>query len=612
MINGIGILIGGANQLSLYFKKIIEGFQARVLDDSGIFESFNCMDSSLKTITKPIYEQASLVLTPNGYKEDKLYSAFPKDGSGDLVVTRATTATRVNSDGLIEQVPYNFLQQSQTFDNAAWSKLSVGGASIPVVTANSTTAPDGNLTADKIVFNAPTSGDISVLDQNISLTGTATGSFYIKAFSSTDIGKIIGFRFNSGSYSLVTLTDSWQRVSVTATALTTFDIHLRPAIGTSSGTVSIYLWGAQLVTGTSAKEYFPTTDRLDVPRLDYTNSTCPSILVEPQRTNLLLNSVFNGTGSLPTSWADAFVTGTSAPAVSTKSTIGQAYTFTTSATRRVIVQLLNYVSGTTYSFSVYVENVSGSISVAEVLFFNGTGTQTFYKDGVLIPSSTPVVSGSRYTSIFVASATVTQQVRLGNGCTTTTTGSVRLSMPQLEAGSYATSYIPTVGSTVTRNADVISKTGISNLIGQTEGTLFFDGIVNNIQNAYSNILNTNKDLSLSTIQLAKRKTDNKFRFSQFVGNGTGSNIALTSTNAFANGTRTKIAIRYKSGSFAMYINGNLEATSSDSFTNIGAKTELFLNDAVTYFNYQESVSFNSVVLFTSGLSNSELATLTTI
>jgi hypothetical protein len=62
----------------------------------------------------------------------------------------------------------------------------------------------------------------------------------------------------------------------------------------------------------------------------------------------------------------------------------------------------------------------------------------------------------------------------------------------------------------------------------------------------------------------------------------------------------------------MYINGNLEATSSSSFTNIGTKTELFLNDAVTYFNYQESVSFNSVVLFTSGLTNEQLATLTTI
>jgi hypothetical protein len=43
---------------------------------------------------------------------------------------------------------------------------------------------------------------------------------------------------------------------------------------------------------------------------------------------------------------------------------------------------------------------------------------------------------------------------------------------QLEAGAYPTSYIPTTTATVTRNADAISKTGISDLIGQTEGVLF--------------------------------------------------------------------------------------------------------------------------------------------
>ena len=39
---------------------------------------------------------------------------------------------------------------------------------------------------------------------------------------------------------------------------------------------------------------------------------------------------------------------------------------------------------------------------------------------------------------------------------------------QLEAGSNATSYIPTVASTVTRNEDVISKTGISGITTITE------------------------------------------------------------------------------------------------------------------------------------------------
>ena len=50
------------------------------------------------------YNDASLIYYPSGYKESKAYSLKPTDGSGDLTFTRASTATRVNSSGLIESV----------------------------------------------------------------------------------------------------------------------------------------------------------------------------------------------------------------------------------------------------------------------------------------------------------------------------------------------------------------------------------------------------------------------------------------------------------------------------------------------------------------------------
>jgi hypothetical protein len=53
------------------------------------------------------YSDASLVLIPSGYKDQKVYSAVPTDGSGDLVFSRASSATRVQSDGLIEKVRTN-------------------------------------------------------------------------------------------------------------------------------------------------------------------------------------------------------------------------------------------------------------------------------------------------------------------------------------------------------------------------------------------------------------------------------------------------------------------------------------------------------------------------
>jgi hypothetical protein len=48
------------------------------------------------------YDDASLIMFPSGYKEDKIYSLKPTDGSGDLTFTRASSATRVIAEGLIE------------------------------------------------------------------------------------------------------------------------------------------------------------------------------------------------------------------------------------------------------------------------------------------------------------------------------------------------------------------------------------------------------------------------------------------------------------------------------------------------------------------------------
>ena len=56
------------------------------------------------------------------------------------------------------------------------------------------------------------------------------------------------------------------------------------------GATTFSIWGAQLVEGTTAQTYFPTTDRLNVPRLSYMYGSCPALLLEPQRTNYALYS----------------------------------------------------------------------------------------------------------------------------------------------------------------------------------------------------------------------------------------------------------------------------------------------------------------------------------
>jgi hypothetical protein len=54
-----------------------------------------------------LLNSVSLVMIPSGYAEDKVYSAVPTDGSGDLSFTRSSNGTRINSAGLVEVVPWN-------------------------------------------------------------------------------------------------------------------------------------------------------------------------------------------------------------------------------------------------------------------------------------------------------------------------------------------------------------------------------------------------------------------------------------------------------------------------------------------------------------------------
>ena len=89
------------------FKEIIASFKNRVINDSGTFEAETNLESQLNNIGKDLFDSASLVITPNGVKTSKLYSIKPNDGTGDLSVTRATTATRVNESGVIVDVPSN-------------------------------------------------------------------------------------------------------------------------------------------------------------------------------------------------------------------------------------------------------------------------------------------------------------------------------------------------------------------------------------------------------------------------------------------------------------------------------------------------------------------------
>jgi hypothetical protein len=220
---------------------------------------------------------------------------FQHTGDGDLTFSRSNdTATRVGPDGLIEKVRTNTILQSETFENASWASVGVGTGLAPVVTANAGAAPDGTTTADRIVFDTgagTTSSDRSIFRQAISATTNRTGSFYIK--SNTGSSQSVGFH-DGAQTTIVVVTTSWQRFSVSILAVDTFFGLENKGDNATAGTCDVLVWGAQVETGDIATDYIATTSAAvsvgpvaNLPRLDYLGSSCPRLLLEPQRTNVL-------------------------------------------------------------------------------------------------------------------------------------------------------------------------------------------------------------------------------------------------------------------------------------------------------------------------------------
>ena len=102
--NGVSYI---ARLFNSIYKEIVSLFKTRVLADAGTFESETYLENKLGMFTQNLFNEASYVITPNGYKTSKIYALKPEDGSGDLDMVRNTTATRINEYGVREVVPAN-------------------------------------------------------------------------------------------------------------------------------------------------------------------------------------------------------------------------------------------------------------------------------------------------------------------------------------------------------------------------------------------------------------------------------------------------------------------------------------------------------------------------
>ena len=446
-----------------------------------------------------LLDKASLIVTPNAYKESKLYSVVPNTTLGDMDVVRATTATRVNSAGLIEVVPRNLLAYSNDLTNGIWTKTNT------TITLNTIANPLNGLVNGQTFTPNTTNADHFAFGSGITVAGQPyIMSFFVKANGYTNCrlgnaatGAGIWFNLSNGTIisgtggAITALSNGWYLVSYSLTSVGTSVnplISFAPSTSTNfagNGTSGGYVFGAQLDQGSTATEYFPTTTRLNIPRIDYTNGSCPSILVEPQRTNLLLQS-----NNFNTTWTKSDVTINANAAISPDGSLNAFENIEgTGTSTKLILQSVTVSSGAKIAVYFFVKKknkkyiqIRDNPSTSSFVFNFDTALAEDIL-GSCIPFIENYGNGWYKVGMTATASLTTSQIRLyhcDNSKNIVYTGDgvsgFYLWGSQLEQGSYATSYVPTVATTVTRNADVISKTGISSLIGQTEGVIYSEFI----------------------------------------------------------------------------------------------------------------------------------------
>ena len=255
-----------------------------------------------------LLNKASLIQIPSGYKDGTLYSAKPTNGDGDFTFSRGSNlaATRVNSDGLIEKGRENLLLQSNQFDTT-WSNVNT-----------TETSGQAGYDGSSDAWLLEKSASAGYLRQNIASSNLQTYSIYAKAGTLNWIvleSVVVGnsyFDLENGvvgnaSASLIdknieSVGNGWYRCSITYNA-TISQVRIFPADGNGnvSGTSgNILIQNSQLEAGLIATDVIETGASTaqagileDMPRLDYSGeATCPSLLLEPQRSNLYLHSEY--------------------------------------------------------------------------------------------------------------------------------------------------------------------------------------------------------------------------------------------------------------------------------------------------------------------------------
>ena len=186
-----------------------------------------------------------------------------------------------------------------------------------------------------------------------------------------------------------------------------------------------------------------------------------------------------------------------------------------------------------------------------------------------------------------------------------TAGSVFMQYAQVEAGSYPTSYIPTSGSAVTRLADNAYQQGVTQVIGQSEGTMFIEFIPKD--SSTLQILYQAKSSSGYIGQVDLRLQSGLLRA---LANDGGVSQLFINGGSYTVGTKYKVAIRYKLNDSKLYINGTDSGSDTSCSFTISSLYQVSFADSLSSF--LPSVDIIDARLYNTALTDNELQKLTQV
>jgi hypothetical protein len=557
-----------------------------------------------------LIDKASLLFVPSVVEEGKAFNVLPsgnrapdnKGGAGydqtraDFDFDRGsnTAATRIGSDGLLKKYRENVLTESNNFSDSDWTLDS--GMTLTSGQSGYDGSNDAWLLERNVAFD--------YLRQDSTNSGVQTYSVYAKAgtfdwvfLRFQDTGGYNGYYFDlsngvKGSADGTTIDSNitsvgggWYRCDVTINA-TLQKVWIYPVPNDNgvgvTGVGNIYIQNAQLESGLVSTDYLNSTSvtgkagvLVDLPRINYdANGENGSLLLEPSRQQLIQFSEYFG-GYTTTETNVTTNTGTSPEGVQNASSLIET---TASSSRRILPSSpFTGTGGANYTLSVYVKKIAGQTTRhiywmcqlgADAIYAhfdmddfsvheqndNGTGSVTnadiipvgndWYR--LILSGSISTTGGDYYNQLYFEDTPRTgfgAQSYTGNG-----TSGFEIYGWQAEAGSYVSSYIPNHSGTggVTRAADSCSVTGASDVIGQSEGTLFVEA------ETLENGADCRITLSDNTIynRVSIEWDANADTIKGFIG--VGGNVESTNHNQT---NRNKIAIVYNSSDARFFING---------------------------------------------------------